>query len=134
MEIHAFRLRPGEDLKAEIQTFLRDKNITAGWIMTCVGSLSRVNIRFADQEAGTRLDGPFEIISMAGTVSVNGVHLHLCVSDWNGRTIGGHLLEGNIIRTTAEIVIGETRGLEFRRVTDRDTGWQELVIETKGPG
>jgi predicted DNA-binding protein with PD1-like motif len=134
MEIHAFRLYPAQDLKREIQIYLQNKKITAGWIMTCVGSLQRTNIRFADQQAGAVYDGPSEIISMAGTVSVNGVHLHLSVSDANGRTIGGHLLEGNIIRTTAEIVIGATKALEFYRVEDKDTGWQELVVRTKEPG
>lgn len=102
---HAFRLKPGQDLKTGIQNLVNEKQIKAGWISTCVGSLTNYKISFANQPDGSSDSGHFEIVSLTGTVSVNGSHLHISISDSNGKTIGGHLLEGCTIFTTAEIVI-----------------------------
>ena len=44
------------------------------------------------------------------------------------RTLGGHLLDGCRVYTTAEIVPGEPPALEFRRETDPTFGYQELVV------
>ena len=128
MKIHAFRLLPGQDLKQEIQAFAHRNNIRAGWIATCVGSLTQVHLRFADQPDGSLFTGHFEIVSLVGTVSIHGCHLHLCISDERGRSTGGHLLEGNSVYTTAEVVMGETGGLEFLREADAETGWKELRV------
>jgi len=46
---------------------------------------------------------------------------HICISDSTGKTIGGHLLEGCKIYTTAEIVIGTTTTYEFTRKKDGKT-------------
>jgi len=129
--IHAIRLNPGEDLKAGIEKLVKDKNIEAGWISTCVGSLTKYNLRFANQPDGNSREGHFEIISLTGTISINGSHLHLAVSDSTGTTIGGHLLEGNIIYTTAELVISFTDKYEFTRAKDGTTQWEELQIKKK---
>ena len=39
---HAFRLKPGQDLKKGIKTIVDDLQIKAGWISTCVGSLPTI--------------------------------------------------------------------------------------------
>jgi uncharacterized protein len=127
----AFRLMPGSDLKKEIQRKALENGISAGWILTCVGSLKKVNIRYANQENAAALESFFEIVSLTGTVSVNGCHLHISISDDHGVTTGGHLLDGNIIYTTAEIVIGYDDDLEFTRETDPSTGWKELVVSRR---
>jgi hypothetical protein len=72
--------------------------------------------------------GHFEIVSLTGTVSVNGSHLHISISDSTGKTTGGHLSEGNIIYTTAEIVIGSSNHLQFKREKDGTTEWEELQV------
>jgi uncharacterized protein len=131
VKIHAFRLKPGQDLKKEIETYVQQHKIEAGWIMTCVGSVTQYHLRFANQPQGTRGNGHFEIVSLTGTVSINGNHLHMSVSDSTGRTIGGHLLESNFIYTTAEIVIGEGKQLVFTREKDGTTEWEELQIKMK---
>ena len=125
---HAFRLKPGQDLKQSIDSFVKAKNIKAGWIATCVGSLTDYNIRFANQEKGYSDKGHFEIVSVVGTVSVNGSHIHLSISDSTGKTIGGHLLTGCKVYTTAEIVIGESKDLIFTREKDGSTPWEELQV------
>ena len=125
---HAFRLKPGQDLKQSIDSFVKAKSIKAGWIATCVGSLTDYNIRFANQEKGYSDKGHFEIVSVVGTVSVNGSHIHLSISDSTGKTIGGHLLAGCKVYTTAEIVIGESKDLIFTREKDGSTPWEELQV------
>ena len=125
---HAFRLKPGQDLKQSIDSFVKAKNIKAGWIATCVGSLTDYNIRFANQEKGYSDKGHFEIVSVVGTVSVNGSHIHLSISDSTGKTIGGHLLTGCKVYTTAEIVLGESKDLIFTREKDGSTPWEELQV------
>lgn len=128
---HAFRLKPGQDLKKEIEAYVQKEHIEAGWIITCVGSLTQTNIRFANQEGGSKSLGHFEIVSLVGTVSTNGSHLHLSVSDSLGVTIGGHLLDENLVYTTAEIVIGESRQLIFTRENDGSTPWKELQVKNR---
>lgn len=128
MHIHAFRLRPKQDLKGEIARFARERGIQAGFMMTCVGSLQRAAIRFANQEETTILEGLYEIVSLVGTLETDGLHLHISLSDSQGLMVGGHLQEGSLVYTTAEVVIGEATGLIFRRVMDAETGYPELVV------
>jgi predicted DNA-binding protein with PD1-like motif len=125
---YAIRLKPGQDLKESIQQLVVQKNIKAGWISTCAGSLTQYNIRFANQPDSSSDEGHFEIVSLTGTVSVNGSHLHISISDSTGKTIGGHLMEGCKIYTTAEMVILTTDQYEFKREKDGTTPWDELQI------
>ena len=129
--VHAIRLKPGDDLRISIQKYVDANGIKAGWINTCAGSLTNYNIRFANQPEGNKASGHFEIVSLTGTLSVNGSHIHISVSDSTGKTIGGHLLEGCIIYTTAEIIIGESGEMIFKRANDGTTPWDELQIEKK---
>jgi uncharacterized protein len=126
---YAFRLKPGEDLKAGIEKIVKENNITAGWIATCVGSLTRYQIRFANEANAFTKSGHFEIVSLVGTLSTNGSHLHISVSDSTGATIGGHLMKGCIVYTTAEIVIQASHNFIFKREKDGTTNWEELQVE-----
>ena len=128
---HAFRLKPGQDLKKEILDYVNDKQIEAGWISTCVGSLTNYNIRFANQPEGNSGTGHFEIVSLTGTVSVNGSHLHISISNSTGKTIGGHLLDSNLVYTTAEIVILSSDDFIFKREKDGSTPREELQVEER---
>lgn len=129
--IHAIRLKPEEDLRTSIQEYVNANQINAGWIISCVGSVTNYNIRFANTPEGTKGSGHYEIVSLSGTLSVNGLHIHISISDNTGKTIGGHLLEGCTIYTTAEIIIGASEKLVFKRQKDGTTPWEELQIEKK---
>ena len=131
MKSHVFRLGPGQDLKAEIQKLVSEKKITAGAIITCVGSLKFACLRMAGESSPSTFSEKFEIVSLVGTVSINGSHLHISLSDSQGKMRGGHLLGGCQVNTTAELVIGEIEGLTFSRETDTTTGYKELVISSK---
>jgi uncharacterized protein len=127
----AFRLYPGADLKNSIRDFVTEKNILAGWVVSCAGSLSKYSIRFANQPAASMDHGNFEIVSLTGTVSLSGLHLHISISDHRGTTIGGHLMEGCEIYTTAEIVLVKSGEYTFSRKKDGSTLWKELHITKK---
>lgn len=131
MRTYSIRLRPGQDLKQELDALVAQKRIGAGVMLTCVGSLADVAIRLANQEGPTRWHGHFEIVSLVGTLSINGSHLHIAVSDSTGQTVGGHLLEGCKVYTTAEIVIGMMPDLNYTREPDPTYGYRELVIRKK---
>lgn len=131
MRVYALRLRPGQDLRKEIERFTRERGIRAGFIITTVGSLRKAALRLADKSDSTSFEGKFEIVSLVGTLGQDGVHLHASISDGTGRTIGGHLVEGCEIYTTAEIVIGDGTGLVFSRETDKLTGYKELTIRRR---
>lgn len=126
----AFRLKPGEDLRAGIEKIVRENEIKAGWVATCSGSLTDYAIRFANQPDASAGSGHFEIVSLTGTVSVNGSHMHLSISDSTGRTFGGHLTPGCKVYTTAEIVLMYTDKYTFTREKDGSTLWEELQIHT----
>lgn len=128
VKYHAFRVKPGQDLKQEIAAYVKAHDIRAGWIVSCVGSLTRLRLRLANVSEPTLYEGYFEIVSATGTLSPDGLHLHISASDQQGRTLGGHLVDGNRVYTTVEVVLGESRELEFRRVLDTDTGSLELQV------
>ncbi|MFN7931931.1 MAG: PPC domain-containing DNA-binding protein [Bryobacteraceae bacterium] len=128
MKVHVLRLRPGADLLKSITDYVQRNKISAGIILTTVGSLTETRLRFANQPNATAKTGKVEIVSLVGTVEAGGGHLHLSVSDGNGVTTGGHLMEGCKVYTTAEIAIGELPGLRFLRQHDPASGYPELQI------
>lgn len=121
------RLMPGEDLKEGIIDMINQREIKSGIVICIVGSLKSAILRMANEEIKT-FHGPFEIVSAEGTVSENGIHVHIAISDTEGRVIGGHLKKGCIINTTAEICILKS-DKTLKRVFDPKTGYKELVID-----
>lgn len=126
---HAFRLTKGSDLKQEIIKYSENNHIKAGVVLSCVGCVNKVNIRLAGAKEYFEIEDDFEIVSMTGTISSDGVHIHISVSDAKGKTFGGHLKEGCIVNTTAEIVLLELDNYTFTREYDKNTGYKELVIK-----
>lgn len=131
MKTFAIRLKPDQYLKENLSSFVEQNNIQAGFILTAVGSLKQATLRFASQNYSQVFKQRFEIVSLVGTLSTHGLHLHISLSDRHGKTIGGHLLDGCIIYTTAEIVIGTCEDFIFLRTMDEHTGYKELEIKPK---
>ena len=131
MQTYSVRLKPGQDLKEELEAIVQRERIGAGAILTCVGSLTDVTLRLANQDGPTVWRGHYEIVSLVGTLSTTGSHIHLSVADSTGRTIGGHLLPGCKIYTTAELVIGVMPDLTFTREPDPTFGYRELMIRKR---
>ena len=152
-ELIVERLNPDSDLLMEIKTIARDNNIRCGVILSLVGSLKKGRMRRVfdpktqhmayDMGTGNKLrdcrvydiieiDGPLEIVSSNGTLSENGgMHIHLVLS--NGETLSaGHLIEGNLVYTTVEVVLLTMSEIGSRRIFDPETGHKELVLSTRG--
>lgn len=131
MKTYALRLRPGEDPKAALDAFARTHQLEAACVLTCVASLRKAVLRFANQEQATTLNGHFEIVSLTGVFSLHGEgHYHITISDGEGRCYGAHLMDGSEVYTTAEIVIASLENLRFTRSFDPQTGYPELDISS----
>ncbi len=128
MKVFALRLKPDQDLRQNLKNFAKEQNIKAGFILTAIGSLKHAKIRFANQSVSTVLNEKFEIISLNGTLTTTGIHLHIAIADKEGKIIAGHLDDDCIIYTTAEIVIGASEEFSFIRTIDKQTGYKELEI------
>lgn len=132
MKTYTFRLKPAQDLLESIQAFAADKNIEAGCVLCGVGSLTHAALRLANREHYSEYEGHFEIVSMTGTTAVSGSHIHIAVSDGSGATMGGHLVPGCKVYTTAEIVLAAFEDAVYsRELLEDDSGYEELVVRGK---
>ena len=129
MKIHAFRLTKGMDLKKSIEQYVVDKKIKSGVILSGVGCLYQVCLRTADGKTVKTIKEDYEIVSATGTLSMEGCHIHISLSNINLNTIGGHLKDNCLVNVTAEIVLAEFDEYEFSREFDETTGYKELVIK-----
>lgn len=132
MEHIAFRLKPGQLLKEEIERIAVERGVKAGILLSVVGALQKCRLRMAGAEPTNQpvreWNEPLEIVAGTGTISDAGCHIHLSVSDCNGDVFGGHLKDGCQVAITAEIVLGILPDIEFKRTFDEETGWKELDI------
>jgi uncharacterized protein len=127
MKNYAFRIEPNRDLKLELINIVDKYKIESGFILTCVGSLKKVKLRLSNLTL-FEADEEFEILSLSGTLCGDGVHLHISISDSDAKLFGGHLLDGCIVNTTAELVIGKVDNVYFQRKYDLETKFKELVV------
>jgi len=135
MRTLAFRLTPGTDLKAELGRLTEAHALRAGCILSCVGSLSHARLRMpgaiGEAEVIADFAEPLEILSLSGTLCADGLHVHIGLARRNGSCIGGHLMPGCRVNTTAELVIGELPDVEFHRPQDAATGYAELSVRPR---
>lgn len=136
MSYCAFRLHPGDDLYDAVTAQATASGPASHAVVTCVGSLTTCRIRLAgatatDQKV-SELAGPFEIVSLVGTIAGDRAHLHVSVADKTGAVFGGHLMTGSKVDTTAEVVLVNLRpaGIAMTREPDSSTGFRELVVNT----
>lgn len=55
----------------------------------------------------------------------------MSVADATGRVIGGHVSQGCVVRTTAEVLVALLPEWAFSREPDAATGFDELVIHQR---
>ncbi len=136
---HPIRLCKGDDLISSMEkaafAAMKKSGTSSAFVLTAVGSLDCVTLRMAN---ASNSDGDFvndvkewkerlEVVSLVGTFSRDGKHLHMSVSDGKGNVFGGHVISGKIF-TTLELVIGVVLNVDFSRVQDPNTGYKELVV------
>ncbi|PTT91990.1 DUF296 domain-containing protein [Pelomonas sp. HMWF004] len=123
MGLEPLRLHPGDDLRAALQQLM-----PAGFVVAGIGSLCHAQLRFAGEPGPTAIAGPLEILTLAGSLTPDGAHLHASVSDAAGRVLGGHVCAGCEVRTTVELLVAPLPGHTLGRRLDPATGYPELVI------
>ena len=128
MRVLPVRLAPGADLRLGLEQVLADQGEQAGWILSGIGSLSVAPLRLAGQEEVTILEGNLEILTLAGSLSSDGAHLHITLAAADGQVSGGHLAFGAKVRTTAEVLVALLPAWSFSRELDPATGYRELTI------
>lgn len=131
VEALPLRLAPGEDVRAAVEAALAASGASAGFVLQGIGSLSVAQLRFAGRPQPATLTGDLEILTLAGSVAPDGAHLHMAVSDAQGRVTGGHVAPGCIVRTTAEVLLALLPSHRFAREPDAATGYKELAVHRK---
>lgn len=137
---HAIRIPAGADLVPALEEAadqaMKVTGTRSAFVMSAVGSLQEVTLRMANaSKDGEKLSNEikewkerFEIVSLVGTFSSDGKHLHMSVSNKDGIAFGGHVIAGKIF-TTLELVIGTIQDVAFTREIDDKTGFDELVVK-----
>ena len=98
-------------------------------VLSGVGCVLRAVVRDASGVTLRHIDEPCEIVSLNGTVSRSRCHVHIALSREDLSTVGGHLVEGCIVNTTCELVLGVLDGWRFGVEQDAETGYDELIFE-----
>lgn len=109
--VYVLVLAPGEEALAEITRFAREQALGASQV-TAVGAFARAVVGWFDREAKDYrrigVDEQCEVLSLLGDIAVGEdgptAHLHAVLGLSDGRTRGGHLLEGQVWPTLEVIV------------------------------
>jgi predicted DNA-binding protein with PD1-like motif len=127
------RLPPGADLRRSIEEECRSSLPGGGFVICGIGSLADPVLRLAGQDVETRYEGPYEILTLTGSVTADGAHLHASISSALGAVFGGHVAYGNRVRTTAELLLIAIESGCLSRRMDAATGFPELLVTPKAP-
>lgn len=122
------RLFPGDDLRAALEAALAAQGGSAAFVLSGIGSLKPARLRLAGAEQIIELTDDVEILTLAGSLAANGSHLHISVSDRQGRVLGGHVAPGCIVHTTAELLLALLPDWQLRREPDAATGYAEMIV------
>jgi uncharacterized protein len=122
------RLEPGDDLRRRLEDTALDLGWGAAFVVAGIGSLHPAALRFAGADQASVVDRDLELLSLTGSLSPDGSHLHMSVSDETGQVLGGHVAYGCRVRTTVELLIAVLPGWRFTRELDTRTGFAELVV------
>lgn len=132
MKTLPLRLSPGDDLRAALAAAAAAAGAEAAFVLAGIGSLRGAQLRFAGRDAPEHVAGDLEILTLSGTLGAGGAHLHMSLSDADGRVLGGHVAPGCIVRTTAEVLLALLDDVRFTREPDAATGYAELHVRPRG--
>ena len=105
MQTLPLKLAPGSDLRLSLEELAQRDGIS-GFVLGVVGNLTRASFQCPGQAEPTVLEGDLEVITLNGTFSPEGVHLHLSLSDGACQVWGGHLEPGTIVQKGVDLLIG----------------------------
>ena len=105
METLPLQLKPGQDLHSALSELAAQQQLS-GFVLGVVGNLSQATFSCPGQQQPTQMRGELEVITLNGTFSPDGVHLHLSLSDGACQVWGGHLEPGTIVLKGAQLLLG----------------------------
>ena len=125
---HLGRIPQGVDLLKGISQVLFELDVTSGSV-NIIGAVRKAMFGYYDQEEQKYVtlshDEEAEILSCTGNVTLKDGkpfgHLHIMLSDTDGKAMGGHLLEGTEVYV-AEYIVEEWDGPPLIRELDPETG------------
>ena len=98
-------LEAGSDVRRSLEQLAQQQH-AGGFVLSVVGNLSQAAFACPGKTAPTVLQGELEIITLQGTLSPDGVHLHLSFSDAECQVWGGHLEQGTLVLRGADLLVG----------------------------
>jgi len=124
---YILRLDKNEEIVETIKDFCREQGIQLGWV-SGIGAVNQATIGMFDtavkEYRSRELNGDMEIVSLSGNISsLKGdvyLHLHVCLSNREFQTYGGHLSSATI-SGTGEFIVGVIEGV-VEREFDPDIG------------
>lgn len=125
------RLSPGDDLRRVLEQATAAQGWRAAFVIAGIGSLRPAAVRLAGAEQALVIDRDLELLTLTGSLAPAGAHLHLSVADDTGRVLGGHVVYGCLVRTTAEVLVALLPEWDFAREPDARTGFSELVVRSR---
>lgn len=139
------RVKPGSDLLLSLKEMADENGLKAGVILSCVGALSKARLRnlkafprefpITDKERAflTFEGSPLEILALSGNITEAqgepSVHAHAILSTMSGEevsVVAGHLLEGTVVYSFAEVILAELSGVKMEKAMDPETKTNQL--------
>jgi predicted DNA-binding protein with PD1-like motif/glutaredoxin len=105
MRVLPLHLPPGADVRRSLEE-IAQQQASQGFVLSVVGNLKTAAFACPGQSGPTTLSGELEIITLQGTLSPTGVHLHLSFSDGDCQVWGGHLEHGSVVLKGADVLVG----------------------------
>ena len=121
------KLAPGSDLRLSLEELAQRDGIS-GFVLGVVGNLTKASFQCPGQAEPTVLEGDLEVITLNGTFSPEGVHLHLSLSDGACQVWGGHLEPGTIVQKGVDLLIGVLEQRESRPARQRAAAAPRIEI------
>jgi predicted DNA-binding protein with PD1-like motif len=116
IKAHFIKIEKGEDILETIVKYCKEVELKSGAIYG-LGAVEKASLGFFDLASKTYLTNDYdfnaEILNCTGNIAKNKetdeyiAHIHMTISDSEGKTFGGHLLPGNPISVTGEFTIFE---------------------------
>ena len=140
------RLAPGDDILPTIIEIAKECGINQAIIVGGAASLSRAHVRnvrrypesfpITDEvRVFSELDGPLELLSLSGNITrlendEPYIHCHAAISVGrpDSLAVGGHVLPGTVVYSTAELSLVEVTGCDMLRLDDPETHVPEVYF------
>lgn len=134
------RILPGCDLTEGIEEVCRRHNVSAGAVVSGIGSLEYATFVYVVPNPSTptgaaydpprKVQGPIELLGLQGTIGhvpQGGIsaHLHGTIVDFHQHLYGGHLIPSqNPVLVTAEVMICTARDGSMVKTKDQETNFE----------